>query len=72
MPCAIHIRQTGVLSLTSIDVGEPGSGQMRLRSVGARNLGLHHADHRAQYPKEFAVSKTAVYLARTRAAGWPV
>src|SRR5438309_4107007 len=33
---------------------------MRLREVGARNLGLHHPDHLTQYPKEFAMSKTAV------------
>src|SRR5437870_1721470 len=33
---------------------------MRLREVGARNLGLHHPDHLTQYPKEFAMSKTPV------------
>ena len=57
------MRQTGgpeVLNVTSIDVGEPGSGQMRLRQVGARNLGLHHPDHLTQNPKEFAVNKTTV------------
>ena len=42
-----QIRQTGgseVLNLTLIDVGEPGSGQVRLRRAGAPNLGLHHPD----------------------------
>jgi 2-iminobutanoate/2-iminopropanoate deaminase len=28
--------------------------------LGARNLGLHYPDHLTQYPKEFAMSKTAV------------
>jgi 2-iminobutanoate/2-iminopropanoate deaminase len=28
--------------------------------LGARNLGLHYPDHPTQYPKEFAMSKTAV------------
>jgi hypothetical protein len=49
MPHAIQIRQTGgpeVLNWTPIEVGEPGSGQLRLRqaAAGARNLGLHHPD----------------------------
>ena len=38
MPHAIQIRQTGgpeVLNWTSIEVGEPGSGQVRLRQVAA-------------------------------------
>jgi 2-iminobutanoate/2-iminopropanoate deaminase len=64
MPHAIQIQHTGgpeVLNLTSIEVGEPGSGQVRLRqAAGARNLGLHHPDHLTQYPKEFAMSKTAI------------
>jgi 2-iminobutanoate/2-iminopropanoate deaminase len=60
---AIQIRQTGgpeVLNWTPIDVGEPGSGQVRLRqAVGARNLGLH-PDQLTQYPEELAMSKTAI------------
>jgi 2-iminobutanoate/2-iminopropanoate deaminase len=64
MPHAIQIRQTGgpeVLHWTPIEVGEPGSGQVRLRQVaGARNLGLHHPDQLTQHPQEFAMSKTAI------------
>jgi NADPH2:quinone reductase len=49
MPHAIQIRQTGgprVLNWTPIEVGEPGSGQVRLRQAvaGAHNLGLYHPD----------------------------
>ena len=39
MPHAIQIRQTGgpeVLNWTPIEVGEPGSGQVRLRQAAAR------------------------------------
>jgi 2-iminobutanoate/2-iminopropanoate deaminase len=64
MPNAIQIRQTGgpeVLNWTPIEVGEPGSGQVRLRqAAGARNLGLRHPDQLTQYPEEFAMSKTAI------------
>jgi 2-iminobutanoate/2-iminopropanoate deaminase len=64
MPHAIQIRQTGgpeVLNWTPIEVGEPGSGQVRLRqAAGARNLGLHHPDQLTQHPQEFAMSKTAI------------
>src|ERR1700733_14161958 len=65
MPHAIQIRQTGgpeVLNWTPIEVGEPGSGQLRLRqaAAAARNLGLHHPDQLAQYPQEFAMSKTGI------------
>ena len=65
MPHAIQIRQAGgpeVLNWTPIEAGEPGSGQVRLRqaAAGALNLGLHHPDQVAQYPKEFAMSKTAI------------
>ena len=64
MPHAIQIRQTDgpeVLNWTPIEVGEPGSGQVRLRqAAGARNLGLHHRDQLTQFPKEFAMSKTAI------------
>ena len=40
MPHAIQIRQTGgpeVLNWTAVDVGEPGSGQVRLRQAAARD-----------------------------------
>jgi 2-iminobutanoate/2-iminopropanoate deaminase len=64
MPHAIQIRQTGgpeVLNGTPIEVGEPGSGQVRLRqAAGARNLGLHYPDQLNQYPQEFAMSKSAI------------
>jgi len=51
MPHAIQIRQTGgpeVLNWTRIEVGEPGSGQVRLRQVAA---GLNYIDvyHRTGY-----------------------
>jgi NADPH:quinone reductase len=51
MPHAMHIRQTGgpeVLSWTAVDVGEPGSGQVRLRQAAA---GLNYIDvyHRTGY-----------------------
>ena len=38
MPHAIQIRQTGgpeVLNWIAVDVGEPGSGQVRLRQAAA-------------------------------------
>ena len=65
MPHAIQIRQTGgpeVLHWTPIEVGEPGSGQVRLRqaAAGARNLGLHYRDQLTKFPKEFTMSKTAI------------
>src|SRR5678816_516735 len=44
MPQAIQIRQAGgpeVLSWTAVDVGEPGSGQVRLRQAAA---GLNYID----------------------------
>jgi NADPH:quinone reductase len=44
MPHAIQIRQTGgpeVLNWTPIEVGEPGSGQVRLRQAAA---GLNYID----------------------------
>jgi NADPH:quinone reductase len=44
MPHAIQIRQTGgpgVLNWTAVDVGEPGSGQVRLRQAEA---GLNYID----------------------------
>src|SRR6266446_3279382 len=44
MPHAIQIRQTGgpeVLNWTAVDVGEPGSGQVRLRQADA--ISFHHA-----------------------------
>jgi NADPH2:quinone reductase len=51
MPHAIQIRQTGspeVLKWTPIKVGEPGSGQVRLRQAAA---GLNYIDvyHRTGY-----------------------
>src|SRR6204780_4211168 len=51
MPHAIQIRQTGapeVLNWTAVDVGEPGSGQVRLRQAAA---GLDYIDvyHRTGY-----------------------
>src|SRR5207253_1815692 len=51
MPHAIQIRQTGgpeVLNWTPIKVGEPGSGQVRLRQAAA---GLNYIDvyHRTGY-----------------------
>src|SRR5439155_20240879 len=51
MPHAIQIRQTGgpeVLNWTPIEVGEPGSGQVRLRQAAA---GLNFIDvyHRTGY-----------------------
>ena len=51
MPHAIQIRQTGapeVLNWTAVDVGEPGSGQARLRQAAA---GLNYIDvyHRTGY-----------------------
>jgi hypothetical protein len=51
MPHAIQIRQTGgpeVLNWTAVDVGEPGSGQVRLRQTAA---GLNYIDvyHRTGY-----------------------
>ena len=50
MPHAIQIRQTGgpeVLNWTPIEIGEPGSGQVRLRQAAA---GLNYIDvyHRNQ------------------------
>jgi NADPH2:quinone reductase len=56
MPHAIQIRQPGgpeVLNWTPIEIGEPGSGQVR-QAAGARNLGLHHPYQLTQYPQEFA------------------
>jgi len=44
MPHAIQFRQTGgpeVLNWISVDVGEPGSGQVRLRQAAA---GLNYID----------------------------
>ncbi len=44
MPHAIQIRQTGgpeVLNWTAVDVGEPGTGQVRLRQAAA---GLNYID----------------------------
>jgi NADPH2:quinone reductase len=51
MPHAMQIRQTGgpeVLNWTAVDVGEPGSGQVRLRQAAA---GLNYIDvyHRTGY-----------------------
>src|SRR5438309_9425681 len=51
MPHAMQIRQTGgpdVLNSTAVDVGEPGSGQVRLRQAAA---GLNYIDvyHRTGY-----------------------
>ncbi len=51
MPHAIQIRQTGgpeVLNWTSIEIGEPGAGQVRLRQAAA---GLNYMDvyHRTGY-----------------------
>jgi NADPH:quinone reductase len=51
MPHAIQIRQTGapeVLNWTAVDVGEPESGQVRLRHAAA---GLNYIDvyHRTGY-----------------------
>jgi NADPH:quinone reductase-like Zn-dependent oxidoreductase len=51
MPYAIQIRQTGgpeVLNWTAVDVGEPDSGQVRLRQTAA---GLNYIDvyHRTGY-----------------------
>ena len=51
MPHAIQIRQTGgpeVLNWTPIEVGEPGSGEVRQRQAAA---GLNYIDvyHRAGY-----------------------
>src|SRR5258708_37664420 len=51
MPHAIQVRQTGgpeVLNWTAVDVGEPGSGQVRLRQAAA---GLNYIDvyHRTGY-----------------------
>ena len=64
MPHSIQIRHTAgpeVLNLTPIGVGEPGSGQVRLRqAAGARNLGLHHHDQLIWYSQEFSMSKTAI------------
>ena len=56
MPHAIQIRQMGgpeVLNWTAVDVGEPGSGQVRLRHAAA---GLNYIDvyHRTgYYPQPF-------------------
>ena len=41
MPHAIQIRQTGgpeVLNWTALAVGEPGSGQVRVRQAAARDV----------------------------------
>ena len=51
MPHAIQMHQTGgpeVLNWTAVDVGEPGSGQVRLRQAAA---GLNYIDvyHRTGY-----------------------
>jgi len=63
MPHAIQIRQTGgpeVLNWTPIEVGEPGSGQVRLRQAAA---GLNYIDvyHRTDTTRSrsplFRVSK---------------
>src|SRR5882672_851764 len=59
MPHAIQIRQTGapeVLDWTAVDVGEPGSGQVRLRHSAA---GLNYIDvyHRTgYYPQRLMVT----------------
>ena len=47
MPHAIQIRQTGgpeVLNWTAVDVGEPGSGQVRLRqaAAGLNSIDVYH------------------------------
>jgi 2-iminobutanoate/2-iminopropanoate deaminase len=66
MPHAIQIRQTGgpeVLNWTPIEVGEPGSGQVRLRQAAAGLsyiLRLHRPDHPTHCPQEFSMSKTAI------------
>jgi 2-iminobutanoate/2-iminopropanoate deaminase len=64
MPPAIQIRQTGgpeVPNWTPIELGEPGPDRAHpCQAVGARNLGLHHRDRLTQFPKEFAMSKTAI------------
>ena len=51
MAHAVQVRHTGgpgVLSWTAVDVGEPGSGQVRLRQAAA---GLNYIDvyHRTEY-----------------------
>src|ERR1700681_838400 len=51
MPHAIQIRQTGspeVLNWTAVDVGEPGSGQVRLRQAAA-GLNYIYVYHRTGY-----------------------
>jgi NADPH:quinone reductase len=51
MPHAIQMRQTGgpeALNWTAVDVGEPGTGQVRLRQAAA---GINYIDvyHRTEY-----------------------
>lgn len=60
MPHAVQIRQTGgpeVLNWIPIEVGEPGSGQVRLRQAAA---GLNYMDvyhrtghYRSRFPFSF-------------------
>ena len=60
---AIQIRQTGgpeVLNWTAVDVGEPGSGQVRLRQAAAP---LNYIDvyHRTgYYPQDAAAAHKAL------------
>jgi NADPH:quinone reductase-like Zn-dependent oxidoreductase len=57
MPHAIQIRQTGapeVLNWTAVDVGEPGSGQVRLRQAAA---GKPRADYQKQTHSVFHTAK---------------
>ena len=59
MPHAIQIRQTGgpeVLNWTAVDVGEPGSGQVRLRQAAA---GLNYIEASANELFEVAASGSA-------------
>src|SRR2546429_7452101 len=60
MPHAIQMHQTGgpgVLNWTAVDVGEPGTGQVRLRQAAA---GLNYIDvyHRTgYYPQPLPLSR---------------
>src|SRR6202011_4205087 len=62
MPHAIQIRQTGgpeVLNWTAVDVGEPGSGQVRLRrlwSAAAACAGLFMTQAAGTHPAAFTLN----------------
>jgi NADPH2:quinone reductase len=66
MPHAIQIRRTGgpeVLNRTAVDVGEPGSGQARLRqaALGATVIGTVSTQAKAEMAHAHGCSHTILY-----------